>query len=325
MYEINGENNLRLTCSNAEDGIAILRCETRDTIVCLPDEIGGRPVTVLGEYALSAHVPDLCGLDTFSVRVTCGGGAEPVHDARAILQVVLPRFLRSVSRYAFYDCRNLETLSLTNAVTEFSGGALLNCANLHTIRLALREGAPSCLPKLLDEHAGEAEVHLDFGARQALLLFPAYSEDMEELAAPHIFRRRIEGAGYAYRQCFDGGVIHFHQYDNAFSRLLAMHAFTLAARIASCRLRRPYALSDAAREGYSACLRAHGMPLACELAARGEAQALAFLLSLGVLDPAAVGAACNTARQHRRTEALGLLLNASVGQVGGARAKTFEL
>lgn len=324
MYEINGENDLRLTCANAEDGVAILRCETRDTVVCLPDEIGGRPVTTLGEYALAARAPDLCGLETFSMRVTCNGSA-PVHDAGAILQISLPRSLHRVGRYAFYDCRKLETLSLTDAVTEFSGGALMNCASLRLIHLVLREGASTCLQKLLGEHTGEAEVHLDFGMRQALLLFPAYSEDMEELSAPHIFRRRIEGAGYAYRQCFDGGVINFHEYDNAFLRLLGMHAFEQAARIANCRLRWPYALSDAARENYSACLHAHGMPLACDLAARGEARDLAFLLSLGVLDPAAIDAACNTARQYRRTEALGLLLNGTVRQTGGARAKTFDL
>ncbi|MGE4548938.1 MAG: hypothetical protein AB7C89_05210 [Intestinibacillus sp.] len=324
MHEISGENDLRLTCADAKDGVIILRCETRDANVRLPDEIGGQPVTALGEYALSARAPDLRGLDTFSVRVTCGG-PEPVHDARAILQVSLPRGLRRVGRYAFYDCRSLAALSLTDAVTEFSGGALVNCVSLRAVRLALREGASTCLQKLLGEHAGETEVHLDFGTQQALLLFPAYSEDMEELPAPHIFRRHIEGAGYAYRQCFDGGILSFHQYDSMFSRLLEMHAFEPATRVACCRLRLPYALSAAARDQYLACLRTHGMPLACDLAARGEAQTLAFLLSLGVLDPAAVGAACNTARQHRRTEALGLLLNGTSGQTGAARAKTFDL
>ena len=40
MRVIEGENELRLTCSrSASGGIALLRCETQDDIVRLPDEI----------------------------------------------------------------------------------------------------------------------------------------------------------------------------------------------------------------------------------------------------------------------------------------------
>ena len=40
MRVIEGENELRLTCSrSASGGIVLLRCETQDDIVRLPDEI----------------------------------------------------------------------------------------------------------------------------------------------------------------------------------------------------------------------------------------------------------------------------------------------
>ena len=49
MRVIEGENELRLTCSrSASGGIALLRCETQDDIVRLPDEIDGVPVTAPG-------------------------------------------------------------------------------------------------------------------------------------------------------------------------------------------------------------------------------------------------------------------------------------
>ena len=49
MRVIEGENELRLTCSrSASGGIALLRCETQDDIVRLPDEIDGVPVTEVG-------------------------------------------------------------------------------------------------------------------------------------------------------------------------------------------------------------------------------------------------------------------------------------
>ena len=48
MRTIEGENELLLTCAEAPDGVSILRCETRDDDVRLPDEIGGAPVVSLG-------------------------------------------------------------------------------------------------------------------------------------------------------------------------------------------------------------------------------------------------------------------------------------
>mgnify|MGYP003594499888 CR=1 FL=1 len=52
------------------------------------------------------------------------------------------------------------------------------------------------------------------------LLFPEYVEELEDLSPAHIFQRRIHGAGYSYRQCFDSGVLNFRQYDAALSELL---------------------------------------------------------------------------------------------------------
>ena len=80
MRCIDGENELILTCETQAEGVCILRCETRDPVVLLPDEIDGAPVTALGRYVLSGRAPDLSGRDTFSVRVTCGGPL-PVHEA----------------------------------------------------------------------------------------------------------------------------------------------------------------------------------------------------------------------------------------------------
>lgn len=111
MRTIDGENDLLLTCAHTQNGVAILRCETRDDTVRLPDELDGHPVTVLGDYALSERAPILTGRDTFAVRVTCGG-PEPVHDANAVRRVILPERLQSIGSYAFYNCRELTSVEL---------------------------------------------------------------------------------------------------------------------------------------------------------------------------------------------------------------------
>ena len=323
MRIIESENDLLLTCARVPDGIAILRCETQDDAVRLPDEIDGAPVLRLGAYALSERVPDLAGRETFSVRVTCGG-PEPVHDANAIRSVMLPAMLQSVGSYAFYNCRRLETITLPQTVTDFGGGALMNCRALRTVVLRAEPSAPTCLQKLLGEHAGELDVRFDSGA-PARLLFPAYTEELEDLSPAHIFQRRIHGAGYGYRQCFDAGVLSFRQYDLALTGLLERHDFAVAARVAARRLAVPYALSDAARDAYLDCLRAHGGALLRACATAGESAAISFLLSLGVLTVADIDAACNAAREKEQTAALSVLLAATGKSAAKGRAKTFDL
>ena len=229
MRTIEGENDLLLTCAKTPDGVSILRCETRDDAVRLPDEIGGAPVTALGSYALSERAPDLTGRDTFRVRVTCGG-PEPMHDANAIRAVTLPAELRSVGGHAFYNCRRLKRLTLTGTVRDFGGDPLMNCHALHEIRLLADPSGPTCLRKILGEYMGELDVTLGQSGAEARLLFPAYSEVLEPVTPAHIFQRRIHGAGYGYRECFEGGVFRPNQYDRALSSLLARHDFADAGR-----------------------------------------------------------------------------------------------
>lgn len=323
MRIIEGENDLLLTCMRVPSGVAILRCETQDDAVRLPDKIDGAPVLQLGAYALSERAPDLAGREIFAVRITCGG-AQPTHDANAIRSVILPAMLQSVGSYAFYNCRRLETITLPQTVTDFGGGALMNCRALRTVVLRAEPAAPTCLQKLLGEHAGELDVRFDGGA-PARLLFPAYTEELEDLSPAHIFQRRIHGAGYGYRQCFDAGVLSFRQYDLALSSLLERHDFAVAARVAARRLAVSYALSDAARDAYLDCLRAHGGALLRACATSGESAAISFLLSLGVLTNADVDAACNAAREKEQTAALSVLLAATGKTAAKGRAKTFDL
>ena len=177
----------------------------------------------------------------------------------------------------------------------------------------------------MGEHAGELDVRFNSGA-PARLLFPAYTEELEDLSPAHIFQRRIHGAGYGYRQCFDAGILSFRQYDLALTGLLERHDFAVAARVAARRLAVPVRpVRDAAREAYLDCLRAHGGALLRACAAAGESAAISFLLSLGVLTAADVDAACNAAREKEQTAALSVLLAASSKSAAKGRAKTFDL
>lgn len=60
----------------------------------------------------------------------------------------------------------------------------MNCMSLREVILHDAPFAPTCLPRLLGEYAGELDVRFDEHAR---LLFPEYVEELEDLSPAHIF------------------------------------------------------------------------------------------------------------------------------------------
>lgn len=325
MEQQTGESELLLTCRRTPEGVTVLRCAADTPHVVLPDRVLGEPVTALGPYALSQREPDLSGCtDAFRVHVTCGG-PEPRHDASAIRSVVLPAMLRTVGDYTFYNCRNLTRLTLTGSVERLGSDSFMNCP-LQSITLALAEDGRSCLRPLLADCVADLEVALRFPhGVEARLFFPAWHEELELLAAPHIFQTRIQGGGYACRQCVQNGVVDFGAYDGCLDRLLAEHDFSAVCRMALDRLRWPLRLSAGAEAAYRAALSDHGEEAVALLLDRRDTEGLSFLLAQKLLSPAQRAAACDAARQRENTEALALLLEDLRLAPGQGLDKSFDL
>lgn len=325
MERQTGESELLLTCRRTAEGVTILRCAADTAHVVLPDRILDEMVTALGPYALSQREPDLSGCaDAFQVHVTCGG-TEPQHDASSIRSVVLPAGLKTVGDYAFYNCRNLAHLTLTGSVERLGSDSFMNCP-LQKITLTLGEDGRSCLRPLLADCVTDLEVALRFPAgEEARLFFPAWQEELELLAAPHIFQTRIQGGGYACRQCVQNGVVDFGAYDGCLDRLLAEHDFPSACRMALDRLRFPLRLSAGAASAYRAVLSDHGDEAVALLLDGRDSEGLAFLLSQRLLSPAQRAAACDAARKRGNTEALALLLEDLRSAPGQGLDKSFDL
>ena len=324
MQWMDGENDLLLTCRETGDGIAVLRCETQDAVVHLPGFIGERPVTALGDYVLAERAPDLSGFSgLFTVRV--GRGTDCAHDPCALHRLRVPESVRSVGNYAFYNCLDLEELFLPKALTDVGSDAFLNCNRLHRVQIEASSDGTSCLRSVLREHHGELLCTLLFpDSTKAQLWFPAYSEEYEELAAPHIFGYHIEGAGFTYRQCFDGGRLNFFQYDAALERLLRTQDFDSAVRVALCRLRWPRELLLANRERYSALLAEHAACALDMLLREKNSEDMAYALRLNLFPTGALQRACDRARMERDTEMLGLLME-RLHRTGAVQKRSFDL
>lgn len=325
MERQTGESELLLTCRRTAEGVAVLRCAADTAHAVLPDRVLGQPVTALGPYALSQREPDLSGYaDAFQVHVTCGG-MSPQHDASAIRSLVLPAGLKTVGDYAFYNCRNLAHLTLTGSVERLGSDSFMNCP-VRSIALDLGADGKSCLRLLLADCLADLEVALRFpDGVESRLFFPAYREELELLAAPHIFQTRIQGGGYACRQCVQNGVVDFGAYDGCLDRLLAEHDFPSACRMALDRLRWPLRLSAGAASAYRAVLSDHGAEAVALLLDHRDTEGLSFLLSQRLLSPAQRAAACDAARQWGNTEALALLLEDLRPAPGQGLDKSFDL
>ena len=326
MRSVPAECDALLTCCREEGGIALLRCETNAPQLLLPDELDGLPIIRLGDYVFSAREPKQLPEGAFRLRLTSGGEELPAHDAAALRMVRLPQKALSLGNYAFYGCTGLEALEIGGHLQTVGTDAFMNCFSLRRMTLTAPAEECRCLRGLLQEYSGKLELCFAPAAGpECRLFFPAYDEDYEEMAAPHIFHYNIRGVGYLCRQSFDGHCFRYDQYDASLDLLLRTHEFSLAVRMAMDRLRFPVQLSETARAAYLSCLEQHTEQALELVLTEADTAPLSFLLSLDLLGRPALAEGCEMARTARRTEALGLLLEYQNRRFGAPRARSFDL
>lgn len=326
MRSVPAECDALLTCCREEGGVALLRCETSAPQLLLPDELDGLPIIRLGDYVFSAREPKQLPEGAFRLRLTSDGEELPAHDASALRMVRLPQKALSLGNYAFYGCTGLEALEIGGHLQTVGTDAFMNCFSLRRMTLTAPAEECRCLRGLLQEYSGELELCFAPAAGpECRLFFPAYDEDYEEMAAPHIFHYNIRGVGYLCRQSFDGHCFHYNQYDASLDLLLRTHEFSLAVRMAMDRLRFPVQLSETARAAYLSCLEQHTEQALELVLTEADTAPLSFLLSLDLLGRPALAEGCEMARTARRTEALGLLLEYQNRRFGAPRARSFDL
>ncbi|HBI85294.1 MAG TPA: hypothetical protein DDX71_03255 [Ruminococcus sp.] len=97
-------------CEN-DTGITLLKCLDNQTEQFrIPAEIGGRPVTVIGEGCFM--------------------------DLRKLTEVIFPETLREIGVQAFALCKSLRRVILPDSVTEIRACAFRDCRGLEKVRLS---------------------------------------------------------------------------------------------------------------------------------------------------------------------------------------------
>lgn len=188
---------------------------------------------------------------------------------QGILEIEIEDGIAELGSYAFYNCRNLGRIGMTDSITEYNDGVIRMCQGLQEICIAMKHGNW----RLIKDIAGDSDAKLFFRilteGQEVRLTFPGYFNEYREDTRARAIHQSIVGAGYSYRQCISRTGIDFEQYDECFPRISAVDTET-AGMIALDRLGYPYQMSADAESVYLAFLENAAEDLLPVLAREGD-------------------------------------------------------
>ncbi|MCI9582528.1 MAG: leucine-rich repeat protein [Clostridium sp.] len=291
---------MHILYEETEGGIRVHRCFGKGGRAIIPEQIRGKNVTELGDYVFSDGLRCLPAgrwwndeemADTYAGtdRDSQNAGQLPPLCGLAVRTVSLPKTIRRIGRYAFYNCYDLQHLALSSGVRDVGAGAFTGCRNLTQLTIEVTGGERSCFKEVLAELSQELVaqyLHMERGsdgqlypAGEARLLFPAYYEEAVENTPARILETHVHGCGHRYRYAFDGTAFLFREYDRLFPWLLAQDTAQSAALLAIGRLRYPLFLEDEARSAYADYLAGHLEETAACLFKENDMDAWKWLVS----------------------------------------------
>ena len=184
-----------------EQGIEITGCYGPQGQLILPDEIEGIPVTRIAAYAFAEKPED----EGEYVFVSEGGSLSSAGSrvcASQVTQIWLPSQVTEIGRYAFYRCRNLKRLILTDSLLDIGGGAFTGC-RLEEVEIHFYQGERSCLKSIVDEIRFAIRAKLYYHKKEAgreeyietaEVLFPEHYEEAVENTPARILFTEYHGA-----------------------------------------------------------------------------------------------------------------------------------
>ncbi len=193
-----------------------------------------------------------------------------------IKEAILPEHLRVLGGFAFYNSKNLQSITLCDGVEDYHDGVIRHCKNLSEIRVNMTRENYALVKALLGDNDRMLRLVLDTKKETICLTFPEYFSDYIEDTRARAFHTKIEGAGYRYRECVTGKGILYQEYDEVFIRASSYDGPS-AARIALDRLMFPHELSAYAKNRYEEYLRMEMESILPELIDSRQEDVITFL------------------------------------------------
>lgn len=217
-----------------DESICIESCISEGTIVDIPETIEGYPVVEIASYAFSTSG------NTISNRLA----------GERLEEIILPRTVKKIGRYAFYNCQNLKKLSFYNTLTDLGPGAFTGCHKVKEIQVTFLENKQSILREFLIELPEEQMVTMYFKDGCAKMLFPEFFEESIENTPARNLEVFTHGSGMLYRNCFVKKELSFLLYDERFGWARGKEFPETLFELVFQRLLFPYQLSEKAEKKY---------------------------------------------------------------------------
>ncbi len=308
-------------------GAKILRVYADRPQLIIPSDIEGDCIVSIGAYCFSninkindmaSGVLQKCMEELLklqsdkSLREFCGDYVE---------RVILPDSIESIGNNAFYNCRNMNMLSIGSNVIESGSDIFMNCKSFERLEIRGSVHKPSGLKSVLSRYASNLQVVFD----DAVFFYPEYTDSYDEIAPAHIFGRNIIGEGFRARQCFEGDILNIAQYDAVFDKASVEENVWVLNKMAFGRLMYPEGLSDENKEKYINYIRNNQNEIAKLLAANKELDILHFMFSNGYADVYAIDIAIDTAVEKQWSEGAASLLKWKYDFYQNIKKRRYEL
>lgn len=116
----------------SDDATTLVRYFGSDSKVKIPAELGGKPVSAIGDYAFSEN--------NSLTEVTLPEGVESIGDysfwlCTSLTEATIPKSVKSIGYGAFGECTSLKKVTIPKSVTSIGGTAFKGCSSLTEITI----------------------------------------------------------------------------------------------------------------------------------------------------------------------------------------------
>lgn len=279
------------------DKVVITGHDSEERFVEIPERIEGHAVTELAPYAFS------------------GTNIE---------EIILPKTVEKIGRYAFYNCKQLKKIGFFNTMKDLGAGAFTGVHTIREIDISFIENKKSCLREFLIELPEEQNISFHFEDGEAQILFPEFFEEAIENTPARNLETRTHGSGMFYRNCFVQRELDIRLYDECFEKGKALEFPEIVFQLAFNRLMFPYQLGEKYEAKYLAYLKENVKESGAWAAAKQGKEELLFLAKNCVETAEDLEALITCANKNNMIDVLSFLMQEKHKRFGTKR-KTFEL
>lgn len=220
---------MELEYTRTEKGVRIDKVRDPGSVVVIPEEIEGMPVTELGAYVLAES---------------------------QVGELHLPPALAKIGAYAFYNCEQLRRITCYSRIGDLGTGMFAGGKGAEFLDFYQMEGEKSYLKDMLSELHQTLRVRIH-GAQEARLIFPEYFEESVENTPARILVIETHGCGHRYRYCFANREFQYRSYDELFPHVQVQEQEALVTELALGRILYPCGLTEDSRKMYRSYVEEH--------------------------------------------------------------------